>query len=89
VEYDKFLPDSLALDRHTISDGPYQMTSYAAGGSIVMRRNPAWHQSNDPLRHQYVRKVTLTLFVTDPSTQVADLRSNRFDLMDDTTGLLT
>ncbi len=84
VEYDKFLPDSLALDRHTISDGPYQITSFRPGVSIVMRRNPAWRQTSDPLRHQYVRTIILTIGVTDAATQVAELKANHFDLMDDT-----
>jgi peptide/nickel transport system substrate-binding protein len=84
VEYDRFLPDSFALDRHTISDGPYQITSFGPDGSIVMQRNRAWRQSSDPIRHQYVRTITLTTGVTDPFRQVADLRSNVYDLMDDT-----
>ncbi len=28
VEYDSYLPNSLQLDQHTISDGPYQITTY-------------------------------------------------------------
>lgn len=84
VEYDKYLPDSLKLDQHTISDGPYQITSFKLGLSIVMQRNPAWRQSSDPIRHQYVNKITLTAGVTSAQTQVADLKANRFDLMDDT-----
>jgi peptide/nickel transport system substrate-binding protein len=84
VEYDKFLPDSFALDRHTISDGPYQITSYRPGLSIVLRRNPAWRQSSDPLRHQYVRAITMTIGITSSVTQIADLKANVYDLMDDT-----
>ena len=84
AEYDKYLPDSLALDRHTISDGPYQITSYRPGLSIVMQRNPAWRQSSDPIRHQYVRTITLTIGITSSTTQVADLKANIYDLMQDT-----
>jgi peptide/nickel transport system substrate-binding protein len=85
VEYDKYLPNSLQLDEHTISDGPYQITSYRPGRSIVLQRNPAWRQDTDPLRHQYVNKITVTLGVPDASTQVADLRAAKYDLMLDTT----
>ena len=54
VEYDSYVPNSLQLDQHTISDGPYQISSYIPGKSITMVRNPAWKQSTDPLRHDYV-----------------------------------
>ena len=84
VEYDRYLPNSFALDNHTISDGPYQITSYQPGLSMVMRRNPAWHQSSDPLRHQYARTITLTIGVTSAQTQVALQKRNVYDLVDDT-----
>jgi peptide/nickel transport system substrate-binding protein len=84
AEYDKYLANSLQLDQHTISDGPYQITSFRSGLSIVLQRNPAWNQSTDPLRHQYVNKITLTIGVTDGYTQLADMRASKFDLTDDT-----
>jgi peptide/nickel transport system substrate-binding protein len=84
VEYDKYLPNSLQLDQHTISDGPYQITSYRPGGSIVLQRNPAWRQPADPLRHQYVSKIIVTSGITSAAAQVADLRAGRYDLMLDT-----
>jgi len=84
VEYDRYRPNSLQLDQHTISDGPYQITSYQPGLSMVMKRNPAWLQSTDPIRHRYVNKITLTIGITSSERQIADLKANRFDLMDDT-----
>src|ERR1700722_14337404 len=51
VEYDSYVPNSIQLDEHTISDGPYQISSYVAGKSITFERNPAWSQKTDPLRH--------------------------------------
>ncbi len=84
VEYDSYLPNSLQLDQHTISDGPYQITSYVPGRSMTLVRSRAWRQSTDPLRHQYVSKITLTVGITSAFTQIADLRAGRFDLMDDT-----
>jgi peptide/nickel transport system substrate-binding protein len=83
VEYDRYLPNSLQLDQHTISDGPYQITSYVPGRSIVLKRNRAWHQSADPIRHQYVSKISVTIGITSTSTEISDLRHGRYDLMDD------
>src|ERR1700727_769956 len=41
VEYDQYVPNSIQLDQNTISDGPYQISSYVAGKSITLVRNPA------------------------------------------------
>ena len=84
VEYDKYLPNSLQFDHHTISDGPYQIIKNSLGNSLLMTRNPAWRQSTDPIRHQYVSKISLTIGITDASRQINDLRRGTFDLMDDT-----
>jgi peptide/nickel transport system substrate-binding protein len=84
VEYDAYVPNSLQLDTHTISDGPYQITSYVAGKSIVMQKNPAWKQSTDNIRHQYVKEVTVTMGVASAQTQLADEQANTYDLVEDT-----
>ena len=84
VEYDKYVPNSLQLDQHTISDGPYQITSYVPSRSITMSRNPAWNQSTDPNRHQYVNKVTVTMGVSDAQTQFNDMKAGQYDLPLDT-----
>jgi peptide/nickel transport system substrate-binding protein len=87
VEYDKYLPDSLQLDKNTISDGPYQITSYVPNKSITMQKNPAWKQSTDANRHQYVNEITLTDGVTSAATQLADEQAGTtgtYDLVDDT-----
>jgi ABC-type transport system substrate-binding protein len=60
VEYLSYVPDSNAFRQHTISDGPYQITSYQAGKAIDLARNPAWQQSSDPIRHQYVDQIQVT-----------------------------
>ena len=83
AEYDKYLPGSLQLEQHTISDGPYQITSYKPGKSIVMERDPAWRQSSDNLRHQYPSRIVLTIGVTSSQTEVSDLKSGKADLMTD------
>lgn len=59
-EYLKYVPDDATFRQHTISDGPYQITKYVANQSIVLAKNPAWDQSSDPLRHQYVDEITVT-----------------------------
>jgi peptide/nickel transport system substrate-binding protein len=73
VEYDSYVPNSLQLDQHTLSDGPYEISSYVPGKSITMVRNPAWKQSTDPLRHDYVNEVVDTPGITSAQTQLSDM----------------
>ncbi len=84
VEYDAYVPNSLQLDQHTISDGPYQISSYIPGKSITMVRNPAWKQSTDPVRHDYVSSIVDTLGVTSAQTQLSDMEAGTEDLPQDT-----
>src|SRR2546425_807449 len=39
VEYDKYVPGSAQFNQHTMSDGPYQITSVVPGKSLVMTDN--------------------------------------------------
>ena len=84
AEYDSYVPNSLQLDTHTLSDGPYQISSYVAGKSITLTRNPAWKRSADPLRHDYVDSVVVTEGVTSAETQLADMEAGTQDLPMDT-----
>jgi peptide/nickel transport system substrate-binding protein len=84
VEYDSYVPNSLQLDQHTISDGPYQISSYVPGKSITMVRNPAWKQSTDTLRHDYVNQVVLTEGITSAETQLSDMQAGTQDIVNDT-----
>ncbi|MBV9382942.1 MAG: ABC transporter substrate-binding protein [Streptosporangiaceae bacterium] len=84
VEYDSYVPNSLQLDQHTISDGPYQISSYIPGKSITLVRNPAWKQSTDPLRHDYVNQIVLTEGVTSAETQLSDMQAGTQDVINDT-----
>jgi len=84
VEYDSYLPNSLQLDEHTISDGPYQIQSYVPGKSITFVKDPAWKQATDSVRHQYVNEITLTDGVTSAQTQLADMQAGQYDMVDDT-----
>jgi peptide/nickel transport system substrate-binding protein len=69
VEYMKYLPDSAQFRRSTLSDGPYEITSYTADKGFVLQRNPAWSQATDTLRHDYVNKVVITEGLTADSVQ--------------------
>ena len=84
VEYDAYVPNSIQLDENTISDGPYQISSYVAGKSITFVRNPAWKQSTDTLRHDYPNSIVETLGVTSAQTQLADIQAGSQDLTSDT-----
>ena len=42
IEYMKYVPDSATFRQHTLSDGPYEITSYVASKSFTLERNPAW-----------------------------------------------
>jgi peptide/nickel transport system substrate-binding protein len=85
VEYDSYVPNSLQLDQHTIADGPYQISSYVPGKSLNLVRNPAWSQSTDLLRHQYVNQVVDTFGVSSAETQLSDLQAGTEDLIDSST----
>src|SRR6202034_4459575 len=84
VEYDSYLPNSLQLDTHTLSDGPYQISSYIPGKSITLMRNPAWKKSTDSLRQDYVSSIVDTLGVTSAQTQLSDMEAGTEDLPMDT-----
>lgn len=60
-EYLNYLPDSAQFRQHTLSDGPYEITKYVPNQSYVLEHNPAWKQSSDPIRHQYVNSIQITL----------------------------
>ena len=81
VEYDSYVPNSLQLDNHTISDGPYQISSYIPGKSLTLVRDPAWKQSTDPIRHDYVSTIVDTLGVTSAETQLADMQAGTEDVI--------
>ena len=84
AEYDAYAPDSAGFRQHTLSDGPYAITQYVANKKIVLSRNPAWKQSTDPLRHQYVNQIDINEGVTSNETQLAGVQSGTYDLMWDT-----
>lgn len=84
AEYDQFVPNSAQLNQHIISDGPYSITSYTPGKSLDMARDPAWKQSTDSIRHQYVSKVVVTMGVSSAQTQLTDEQAGTYDVVLDT-----
>ena len=84
VEYLDYLPDDANFRQHTISDGPYAITRYTPGQSYVLSRNPAWQQSADPLRHQYVDQIQITLGADENAVQ-QQIAAGTQDLEWDTT----
>jgi peptide/nickel transport system substrate-binding protein len=84
VEYDSYVPNSLQLDQHLISDGPYSVSSYVSGKSITFVKNPAWKQSTDPIRHDYVDTIKLTINGSSAETQLSDIQAGSMDLQNDT-----
>jgi peptide/nickel transport system substrate-binding protein len=81
LEWDSYVPDSAAFRQHVYSDGPYEISQYVAGKTIVLTRNPAWTQSSDPVRHQYVEKMVVTEGTNDPGTALTDLQAGSSDLL--------
>ena len=84
VEYDSYVPNSLQLNQHLISDGPYQSTNFVAGKSVTFVKNPAWKQSTDTIRHQYVTSIALTINGSSAQTQLSDIQAGSMDLPNDT-----
>jgi peptide/nickel transport system substrate-binding protein len=80
AEYDAYLPGSATLNQHIVSDGPYRVASYIPGKQIVLSRNPAWKQSSDPVRHQYVTEVVVTMGTTSDQAVLTELQAGTQDL---------
>ena len=71
VEDLRFLPATPHEPIYTYSDGPYQISNYDlardpttkewVGQELDLDHNPAWSQSSDPIRHQYVKEIDIKL----------------------------
>lgn len=79
-EYDAYVPDSPEFRKHTVSNGPYQITSYAPGRSYTLTASPTWRQENDPLRSQHVEKIQITLGQDSPDAVQQQLEQGTADL---------
>ena len=69
VEYLNYLPGSAQQAQHTISDGPYTISSYVPSKSYHLVRNPAWQAGSDPIRHAYVDAIDVTMGGNEQGTQ--------------------
>src|SRR5262249_2393873 len=68
-EYQAYVPASAELGQHTISDGPYKITTYTPTKQIVYERNPAWNASTATVRKAYVDKIIINETVSQESAQ--------------------
>lgn len=80
VEYEKYVPDGPDFRQNTISGGPYQITTYFAGRQIMLEHNPVWRQSSDPVRHQWVDRILVTLGQDSPDVVQQQLEAGVADL---------
>ena len=84
VEYLNYLPDDANFRENTVSDGPYTITKYVPGQSYTLDKNPAWKQASDPIRHQYVNEIQVTLGPDETGVQ-QQIQAGTQDLEWDTT----
>ena len=84
VEYDSYLPDSPQFRQHTLSDGPYQISSYTATKQVMFTKNPAWTQASDPVRHQYVNEIVINEGQSSATALQEELQAGTADLSWDT-----
>lgn len=59
VEYLKYVP--LTPGNPIYSDGPMKVSNYNVGHSMTLTQNPAWQQSSDPIRHQYLSEIDVKM----------------------------
>lgn len=69
VEVLNYVPASLKLAQHQISDGPYEIKTYTPTKQIIFVRNPAWNASSDPIRKAYVNEIDVNETVSQNSIQ--------------------
>lgn len=84
AEYLDYMPDDANFRQHTISDGPYTISKYVPSQSYTLDRNPSWTQNADPLRHQYVDHMQITLGPDENGVQ-QQIAAGTQDLQWDTT----
>jgi peptide/nickel transport system substrate-binding protein len=74
------VPVSTDQAQHTISDGPYYISAYNPNTSITLKKNPAWKQSADPIRHQYVDEVDITEGVATNTAALQQIQAGTSDM---------
>jgi peptide/nickel transport system substrate-binding protein len=81
VEELSYVPGSLQLAQHFVSDGPYTIRSYVPGTSFDLVRNPAWEPSADPIRNAYVNEIKVTEGVASASAALQEVQAGTADLL--------
>jgi peptide/nickel transport system substrate-binding protein len=64
---EKSKDDKGAYNNHPVSSGPYKISSYQAGKSLVFVRNTNWDPSTDPIRTAYPDSWNFQLGIQQPS----------------------
>ncbi|WP_405587072.1 ABC transporter substrate-binding protein [Streptomyces sp. NBC_01190] len=63
---EKSKDDKAAYNNHPVSSGPYMISSYKSGKSLVFKRNPYWDPKTDPIRTAYPDSWNFQLGIADP-----------------------
>jgi peptide/nickel transport system substrate-binding protein len=58
-------------DGHVVGSGPYKVTIYVPGETVVLDRNPNWDPATDPLRKAWVDRIQVKLDLAVPAIQRA------------------
>jgi peptide/nickel transport system substrate-binding protein len=80
AEYDALVPDSAEFRRRVRSNGPYRLTHYVHGKELRMAPNPVWRQESDPIRHQYLDGVEITMEKATPDEVGRRIKAGLADL---------
>ena len=54
-----------------VGAGPYRLTTYIPGETVVLDRNPNWDPATDPLRKAWVDRIQVKFGLTTPAIQRA------------------
>jgi peptide/nickel transport system substrate-binding protein len=54
---------------HVVGSGPYSLTTYVPGQTVILDRNPNWDPATDPLRKAWVDRIQIKLDVGISSIQ--------------------
>lgn len=80
-EYDDYLPDSPQMRANFISNGPYRFASPPdIRSELKLERNPAWRQDSDPIRHQYLDGIEITVAREAPDALRGRIDAGEVDL---------
>ncbi|MDQ1695264.1 MAG: peptide/nickel transport system substrate-binding protein, partial [Frankiaceae bacterium] len=73
-EMDDYVPASAQAAQHTVSDGPYEVSSYNPAHQITYVRNKSWDPATDTVRKAYVDKIIVTM-TDDPESGLQQLET--------------